>query len=410
MAPAGPVYPLSAVRDLALHAQGLEQTTEALPQRRDVLAAVQKVGWLQIDTLQVVRRTQELVLWSRLGTFHTDDLAALAYDGQDRQLFEGWQHAACFIPISDYRFQLPAKRASRRSWGSMGTKKNRELVKGVLARIEHEGPMRAADFDYDGPRRGSWWDWKPAKRALEFLVNRGELMVSSRVNFQRVYDLTERVLPDWTDTTEPTQAETLRYLLERSVRALGVCRPAQIADYAHLKRREAVSTVEAMVRDGTIVPVAAQMHDGTTGEFVVHRDNMPTMERAADGELKSPGSTFLSPFDSLFWARGRDEELWSFRSILEAYKPEPARLWGYYCMPILDRGDLVGRFDPSLDRKTGTLRLKALYLEDHVDPDDTLLARLAGAMRDFMKFHSATDLVVERSVPKGFGARLVRSL
>lgn len=404
------VYPLSAVRDLALHAQGLAQKTKGVPQRQDVLAAVQRVGWLQIDTLQVVRRTQELVLWSRLGAYDPDDLAALAYDGLDRKLFEGWQHAACFIPLSDYRFQLPAKRANRRSWGSMGSAKNRELVKGVLARIEHEGPMRAADFDYDGPHRGSWWDWKPAKRALEVLVNRGELMVSSRVNFQRVYDLTERVLPDWTDTTLPTQKQTLRYLLERSVRALGVCRPAQIADYAHLKRREAEPTVEAMVREGTIVPVAALMHDCATGEFVVHRDNMPTLERAADGDLDSLGATFLSPFDSLFWARGRDEDLWNFRSILEAYKPEPTRLWGYYCMPILDRGDLVGRFDPSLDRKTGTLRLKALYLADHVDPDEALLERLAGAMRGFMKFHSATDLVVDRSVPKGFGAKLVRSL
>lgn len=410
MAPSRPVYPLSAVRSLVLYAQGLAQETPEAPQRKHVLGAVQRVGWLQIDTLQVVRRTQELVLWSRLGNFHTDDLADLAYDGQDRKLFEGWQHAACFIPIDDYRFQLPAKRASRRSWGSMGSKKNRELIKGVLTRIEREGPMRAADFDYNGPRRGSWWDWKPAKRALEFLVNRGELMVSSRVNFQRVYDLTDRVLPDWTDTTEPTQAETLRYLLERSVRALGVCRRAQIADYAHLKRREAEPTVEAMVREGTIVPVSALMHDGATGELVVHRDNLPVLERAADGDMKSLGTTFLSPFDSLFWARGRDEDLWSFRSILEAYKPEPTRLWGYYCMPILDQGDLVGRFDPSLDRRTGTLRLKALYLEDHVEPDDALLERLAEAMRDFMKFHSATDLVVERSVPRGFGTRLIRAL
>ena len=410
MAPSRPVYPLSAVRSLALYAQGLAQDTEGVPQRQHVLAAVQRVGWLQIDTLQVVRRSQELVLWSRLGTYDPDDLADLAYDGKDRHLFEGWQHAACFLPLSDYRFQLPVKRANRRSWGSMGTKKNRELVKGVLARIERDGPIRAADFEYDGPRRGSWWDWKPAKRALEFLVNRGELMVSSRVNFQRVYDLTERVLPDWTETTEPTQAETLRYLLDRSVRALGVCRLAQVADYAHLKRREAASILQAMVQDGTIVPITALMYDGATGELVVHSDNLSALERAADGELKSLGSTFLSPFDSLFWARGRDEELWNFRSLLEAYKPESTRLWGYFCMPILDQGDLVGRFDPKLDRPTGTLRLKALYLDDHVEQDEGLLERLAGAMCDFMRFHSATDLVVERSVPKGFGTKLVRSL
>jgi uncharacterized protein YcaQ len=404
------VYPLSAVRDLALRAQGLAQNSEGTPSRQDVLDVVKRVGWLQIDTLQVVRRSQELVLWSRLGTYDAEDLARLAYDGQDRHLFEGWQHAACFLPLTDYRFQLRAKRASRRNWGSMGSAKNRELVKAVLARIEREGPMRAGDFDYDGPRRGSWWDWKPAKRALELLVNRGDLMVSSRVNFQRVYDLTGRVLPDWTDTTEPTQEQTLRHLLERSILALGACRLVQIADYAHLKRRDSGPALEAMVEDGTIVQVIASMNDGTAGEIVVHRDNLPALERAADGEMQSLGTTFLSPFDSLFWAKGRDENLWSFRSILEAYKPEPTRIWGYFCMPILDQGDLIGRFDPVLDRRTGTLRLKALYLEDHVDPDEALIERLAGAMRDFMKFHSATDLVVDSDVPKGLVARLARML
>lgn len=400
------VYPLSAVRDLALRAQVLAQNSERAPRRHDVLEAVKRVGWLQIDTLQVVRRSQELVLWSRLGFYDADDLARLAYDGQDRHLFEGWQHAACFLPLADYRFQLPAKRANRRSWGRMGSAKNRELVKAVLARIEREGPMRAGDFDYDGPRRGSWWDWKPAKRALELLVNRGDLMVSARVNFQRVYNLTDRVLPDWTDITEPTQEQTLRHLLERSILALGACRLAQIPDYAHLKRREVGSALEAMVEDGTIVQIVARMNDGTADELAVHRDNLPALERAADGELQSIVTTFLSPFDSLFWAKGRDEDLWSFRSILEAYKPEPTRIWGYFCMPILDQGDLIGRFDPVLDRRTGTLRLKVLYLEDHVDPDEALMERLAGAMRDFMKFHSARDLVVDRSVPNGLGARL----
>ncbi len=403
-------YPLSAVRDLALHVQGLVRKIDAPPRKQDVLAAVQRVGWLQIDTLQVVRRSQELVLWSRLGTYNPDYLENLAYDKEDRQLFEGWQHAACFIPLGDYRFQLPRKRANRRTWGNMGSAKNRKLVQNVLTRIERDGPMRVADFEYDGPPLGTWWDWKPAKRALEFLVNRGDLMVSSRFHFQRLYDLTDRVLPDWTDTTEPTQTETLRYLLERSILALGVCRMSQIADYAHLKRREAKPILESMVQDGTIVSFVTLLRDRKSDQFVIHKDNLPELERAADEELKSLRATFLSPFDSLFWARGRDEELWSFHSILEAYKPEKSRMWGYYCMPILDQGDLVGRFDPRLDRRTGTLRLKTLYLENHVGLDEALLGRCAVAMRDFMKFHSATDLVVEHSVPSEFGTRLVGTL
>ena len=168
--------------------------------------------------------------------------------------------------------------------------------------------------------------------------------------------------------------------------------------------------LESMVQDGTIVSFVTLLRDRKSDQFVIHKDNLPELERAADEELKSLRATFLSPFDSLFWARGRDEELWSFHSILEAYKPEKSRMWGYYCMPILDQGDLVGRFDPRLDRRTGTLRLKTLYLEHHVGLDEALLGRCTVAMRDFMKFHSATDLVVEHSVPSEFGTRLVGTL
>ena len=165
-----------------------------------------------------------------------------------------------------------------------------------------------------------------------------------------------------------------------------------------------------MLNDGMLVRVNAEMLDGSVAEQVVHRDNLPLLERAADGDITPRHTTFLSPFDSLFWAQGRDMQFWGFRQTLEAYKPAPIREWGYFCLPILHGGELVGRFDPKLERRTGTLRLKRLYLEVGVQPDDALIAGVASAMRSFMAFHAATELVIEHSKPRSLRRKLLAAI
>jgi hypothetical protein len=152
------------------------------------------------------------------------------------------------------------------------------------------------------------------------------------------------------------------------------------------------------------------LSDGQTHTLIVHREALPQLEAAADGALSPRRTTFLSPFDNLFWARGRDVQLWNFNQALEAYKPAATRKWGYFCLPILHRDQLVGRFDPKLERQTGTLRLKALYLEPGIAPDEELAAAIAGAMRDFMAFHGARSLVVERSEPAALGEKLLAAI
>jgi uncharacterized protein YcaQ len=409
-----PMLPIQAVRTLALHAQGLTRTEAqpTAPTPEAIEKTVERLGCIQIDTLQVVARSHNLVLWSRLGTYDPTDFERLAFHPDNRRLFEGWQRCASYIPIKDYRYQLPQKLRTRNSPGTsysrwLSQDGHREMAAMVLERIRQEGGLRSADFEDKNHRAGSWWNWKPAKVALEYNFDSGRLMISKRVNFQRVYELAERVLPEWVDSTPPTQEERDRYWIEQGARALGICHPVQAIEYSYLKRTSGKPIVEQLIKEGVLVRVQADQADGKSAELVVHRDNLEAMHQAADGALRAERTTFLSPFDSLFWARGRDRQLWNFRHCLEAYVPEAKRQWGYFCLSILHKGRMVGKFDPKLERKTGVLRLKALYLQPGVELDDELIQDVAEAMRDFMRFHKSTELVVERSEPAAFGEQLM---
>jgi hypothetical protein len=360
-------------------------------------------------------------VWSRLGSYNTNDLDALVYhdspNGENpRQLFEYWYHAACIIPLKEFRYRLPTMRRFRtldhynqpsQQW--LSQPENQIYVENIMQDMRANGGARASDYERSDKRQGSWWDWKPAKQVLEHLYNCGEAMIANRINFNRVYDLSERVLPTWVDTTEPTHEEAQRHILEISLRSQGVAHLAQVGDYTHMKRNKAKPLIEDHLKKGTFIPMKGHLYNGNTGDFVIHRDHLPLLEQIADGQIRAEHTTFLNPFDNLFWAKGRDEQLWGFEQLLEAYKPEKIRRWGYYCLPILYRNQLIGRFDPKLERKTGTLRLKALYLEKG-QVDEEMIISVAKAMRDFMRFHEAKNLVIERSNPPEFGKKLLAAL
>lgn len=415
-------YPLAAARALALHTQQLDAPPPgSIPSADAIYDTIDRIGWVQLDTLQMVRRSQYIALWSRLGPYDTADFDRLTFGNgtiegdNDRRLFEYWMHAACIIPLSLYRFTIPTmlnhkyrQGKRRREW--LEDPANIKVLDAVLEHARENGLARSADFERTDGRRGTWWDWKPAKIALEHLYNTGELTIANRVNFQRIYGITETVLPDWVDTTPPTEEEACLTLLDKSARALGICSPMHVPDYFHMKRTPAKPLIQRMLDEDTLVSVNVVMDDGATAEQVVHRANLPLLERAADGDITPHHTTFLSPFDSLFWAKGRDTQFWDFQQILEAYKPAPQRIWGYFCLPILHKGRLVGRFDPKLERRKSTLRLKHLHLEPGVQPEDDLVAGIAAAMRSFMSFHDAADLIIEQSKPRGLRRKLLKAM
>lgn len=414
-------YPLSVLRTVALHTQKLDSPLGANPPTSDeIYDVVDTIGAVQLDTLQMVHRSHYIAMWSRVGTYDPPDFDGLIYGHQDgtehnsRRLFEYWLHAACIIPLTDYRYLIPQIKKQRaystrmQQW--LAETSNVELMKKVYKRIQEEGPLRSQDFEHKGEKRGSWWDWKPAKRALEYLYNEGKLMISNRTKFQRHYDLRERVLPNWVDMTEPTEKEMHRYWLERGAKALGVCEAKHAAHYTHMKLTPARPIINKLIKDKVFVEIEGELTDGTTKTLIVHRDNLDVLQQAADGEIQPQRTTFLSPFDSLWWAQGRDIQFWNFEQTLEAYKPAPIRKWGYFCLPILHKDRLIGRFDPKLERKKGMLRLKALHLEPEIEATDKMVANVAQTMRDFLKFHEATDVVIEGGTAPDFAKRLQAAL
>ncbi len=409
--------PLDALRAVALHAQRLDTPNGDAPDAtaESVTEMVKHLSALQIDTLQRVARSHHVALWSRFGSHQREALYAATYVDGQRTLYEYWGHAASYLPLDEYRTRIPymeKRRESASKWwqGWLAEPENQRVIEHVRERIREEGPLRAADFKHDGPERGTWWDWKPAKRALEYLFSIGELMIADRVNFQRVYDLRERVLPGWVDTTPTTREAAHRHHVEHAFRGLGVARAAQAAEYAYLQRGTTNPIVADLLADGTVVEVEGELADGSTAALAVHRDNLSLLDRAVAGEIAPRRTTFLSPFDSLFWASGRDEDFWGFRQVLEAYKPAKDRVWGYFSLPILHRDRLVGRFDPKLERKTGVLRLEQLHLEPGIEPSNELASDVAAAMRDFLAFHHADTLQIEQTTAPDFAKKLEAAL
>jgi uncharacterized protein YcaQ len=400
------IYPLSALRATVLHTQRLDTPNTASPAAtpENIVELAKALNFVQIDTLHVVNRAHYVTLWSRFGSYDLDLLHRLVYTPGERQLYEGWGHAASFIPLEHYRYHRWRIGKGFQAWLELDG--NRQLAEQTLQRIRSEGGLRVGDFAYDGPRRSSWYDWKPSKTALEVLFAFGDLMVSERVNFQRVYDVKERVLPEWVDTTPVTPDEGRRFALEQAARALGVFEPRSLTWYAYMFSTPAKAVLKELIEHGPLVRVQGESTQGVR-EWLVHRDNLPLLEQAAAGEIQPQRTTFLNPFDSLFWAGERDQRLWGFNQVLECYKREADRQYGYFCFPILHKERLVGRFDPKLERKSGRLTLNALYLEPGVAPDDELVADVATTMRDFMAWHEATELHIAKSDPLVFGEKLL---
>jgi uncharacterized protein len=372
----------SQARLVMLSAQGLLQAPSAEATPAAVLDCIRRMGQLQIDTIHVVARSPYLVLWSRLGQYEPAWLDKHLAQGH---LFEYWSHAACFLPIEDYplhrRMNLEGK---RNYWSRSWYEAHQEDVDRVLEHVRQNGEVRSRDFERSDGKKGTWWDWKIEKQALEYWLTAGELMVARRENFQRVYNLRERILPEWRDEQAPPLEETLDSLVLRSVQALGVARAGWVADTYRLSRRETPARVRALAEARRLETVRVE---GWDEPCYLHPTQVETAERAAAGQLEATLTTLLSPFDPLVCDRDRAEEFFDFDYTIECYLPAEKRKYGYFSLPILHRGALVGRLDAKANRQTGTFEVRSLHLEPGAALEGQLQSDLQAALQRCADWH-----------------------
>ncbi|HEY0063177.1 MAG TPA: crosslink repair DNA glycosylase YcaQ family protein [Telluria sp.] len=395
----------ASARALHLAAQGMLQARRRKATKADVLEAITRMGVLQIDTISVVARSPYLVLWSRLGDYQQDWLGEHLAEGA---LFEYWAHEACFVPIEDYghlRHRMLDPAAMGWKYSATWMRERAAEVKAVLAHIRQHGQTRSSDFERTDGQSGGWWEWKPEKRSLEVLFTSGALMIARRHNFQRIYDLAERVHPAWNDAQLPPIEETRRQLALKAVRALGVAKAGWLADYYRTRRPHV--DPEALVQEGSLLRARVQ---GWIEPVYIHPDHMALAQRAAAGQLNPTLTTLLSPFDPIVWDRRRALELFGFDYRLECYTPAPKRRYGYFVLPILRRGVLVGRVDAKAHRRDGIFELKLLELEPGVRVSERLLADVAQALWRCASWHGCAQVLVTRTVPASFGALLETAL
>lgn len=397
--------PLSqaAVRGLMIAAQGLHQRPQTPATKDDLRQVIRQMHVLQIDTIHVVARSPYLVLWSRLGAYPQSWLDELLAEGA---LFEYWSHAACFLPVEDYplyrRFMLDRLLWNEKSWARW-IEANTALVDGLLDHIRVNGAVRSADFERTDGEKSGWWNWKDEKTALEGLWFRGDLMVARRHNFQRVYDLRQRVLPHWDDSAAPPLDAVYEALVLNTVKALGVTKAAWVSDYFRMYKKVAQDALARLVRSGQLETVAVE---GWEQPGYVHPDQRAAIEAAAEGDIPQSRTTFLSPFDPLVWDRARASALFDFDYKIEVYTPAPKRQYGYFTLPILYNNALIGRIDPKAHRKDGVFEVKALHLEPGVVVDEPMVTALRQALRECAAWHNTPRVVVRQTTEPDLARRL----
>ncbi|MCI2959322.1 winged helix DNA-binding domain-containing protein [Agromyces atrinae] len=378
---------LPQARRIALAAQGFGRPKPASTGIRALSGVVDRLGLLQIDSVNVFERSHYLPLLSRLGHYDRGDLDRLTY-GRRGRMIESWAHQAAFVPREDWplfafrRDEFRAREAAPDSWSSA----QRPLIEWLLAEVAAHGPLRASTIEHDAnERRGAWWGWSDVKIALEKLWLQGDVVCVERTRFERVYALPEQVLTAAEAADAPVD-ESVQALVEHAARAFGVATEADLADYFRMKRAPVRRAIESLVDDGVLEPVTVD------GWMTGTRPTPAWLHRDARRPRRIDTAALLSPFDPVVWFRPRNERLFDFHYRIEIYTPEPQRIFGYYSLPVLIDDDVVGRIDLKSDRKAGVLRVQSAWTEPNA-PVDTA-ERILPALREAASWQGLDSITV----------------
>ncbi|MGZ4285866.1 MAG: winged helix-turn-helix domain-containing protein [Solirubrobacteraceae bacterium] len=385
---------LARARRIALAAQGFDRPRPAGPGVRQISALVKQLGLLQLDSVNVFSRAHYMPLFSRLGPYDRSILDRIAGHGNgriDRRLVEYWAHEASLIPVELHPlFRWRMADVDREAWGSISrvARERPELVAETLELVAEQGPIRARDTGAvrPPPVDGRMWNWHEGKVALEHLFFTGQVGAARRVNFERLYDTIDRVLPaEVLKRPTPRPADAQRELVRVAARALGVATEPDIGDYFRLPRADSKARVAELVEAGELLAMS------------VEGWNAPAyLWPEARAPRRIEARALLSPFDSLIWFRQRTERLFQFRYRIEIYTPAAKRQYGYYVLPFLLGEELVARVDLKSDRQQGVLLVQGAFAEEGVDR--ALVAGELGAeLRLVAGWLELDDVVVVRN-------------
>ena len=379
-------------RRVALHAQGFGTKDRSAPVNKGHLRRlIRKLHILQLDSVPVIIRTQYMPAFSRLGPYDPAALDEVAYKSDE--LFEAFVHEASLVPVEDeplFRF-MKARARSGETWGGLVKLADAEgdYIADVLAEVRERGPLMASELSDPRPREGEWWGSRSiGTLALDYLFRVGEVGIRRVGNFEKQFDLLDRIVPsDVIAEPTPTEADSLKELLVRSAAALGIATGPGLTDYFRLPKRAVKPLFAELVEEGRLLPCTTP---GTTRPTYMHPGTV--VPRSVDARA------LVSPFDPIVWFRDRASWLFDFDYRIEIYVPKPKRVYGYYVLPFIVGDTIVGRCDLKTDRNQGTLRLLGAFVEPGVD-EAAIADDLADELKQLATLVGVDTVTVDASSP-----------
>lgn len=373
----------SQARKIVLLSQGIYKEKTLGHGANAALLAIEKLGFIQIDTISVVERAHHHTLWNRTVDYQNCYLDELL---EQRTIYEYWSHAAAYLPMRDFKYSLPRKLGVKRRDHGYWDFNDKKMIAHVLDRIRAEGPLQARDFEATlavkrPVKKKGWPAKKPAKKALDQLFMEGDLMIVRRDGFQKVYDLTERVLPNTIDTSFPEDDDYYKHLIVSYLNANGIGNAAQISYLLKGLKPSIQKVCDQLLEDKKLIPVQVN------GQSYYAE---PSIEQKLSIANSRNRIKILSPFDNLLIQRQRTRALFNFDYQIECYVPAARRKYGYFCLPLLQGDRFIGRMDAKIDRKSGVLHIQSLHLEKSTK--DKFRQALKKPLNDFLIFNNGRTI------------------
>lgn len=371
-------------RHMFLERQGLSRPPNRLLGRDGLLDLIHDLGFVQVDSIQTVERAHHQILFSRSQTYRREHLTALLEE--HRSLFEHWTHDASIIPSAFFPFWkhrfVRREARIRENWGKWQGEGYDSAVEETYRRIREHGPVMAREVKAEDHKSGGWWNWHPSKTALEFLWHTGKLAIARRENFQKVYDLAERVIPHDHFAAEVEHADFVDWACRAALTRLGFATSGEIAAFFDLVTPQEAKVWVASHRD-ELTEIELQTVDGRKRPSFVFAKQLPSFLEAPEPPARL---RVLSPFDPLLRDRDRAERLFGFNYRIEVFVPEPKRQYGYYVFPLLEADRMVGRIDMKADRRAGALLVKRLWWEPAIRASAGRLEKLEAELQRLARF------------------------